>query len=87
MDDLTAGLLRSAVASHAAVYGQRLPAEAELVELGVMASHPGAPRQVAHSDVTYVEGAQEVFTTFVALQVSPFVPLMTVSELTTCIWK
>eukprot|EP00039_Didymoeca_costata_P012864 m.187407 g.187407 ORF g.187407 m.187407 type:complete len:723 (-) comp15608_c0_seq2:5437-7605(-) len=53
---------------YASVYNKILPADASLVELGVITSLPGAPRQVIHSDVEFDADARKVFTTFVALQ-------------------
>ena len=63
-------LVRMVVNRYRSVYERLLTPHAELVELGVMTSHPGSKQQIIHSDVTYVADAQEIYTTFVALQVN-----------------
>ena len=43
-------------------------ADAKLVELGVITSHPGAKHQTIHSDVEFANTSRRIYTTFVALQ-------------------
>lgn len=73
-------LKRIVARKYRGVYETLLHSDALLVELGVIASHPGAEQQTIHSDVDYDGDARRVYTSFVALQD------VTLEMGPTCIW-
>eukprot|EP01126_Amoeba_proteus_P050145 TRINITY_DN5900_c0_g1_i2.p1 TRINITY_DN5900_c0_g1~~TRINITY_DN5900_c0_g1_i2.p1 ORF type:complete len:242 (+),score=39.09 TRINITY_DN5900_c0_g1_i2:46-771(+) len=56
------------LSNYNSLYQSLFTQESQLVEFGVITSHPGAEQQAIHSDVEFDSEARRIYTTFVALQ-------------------